>query len=123
MILQTFLLLFDEDYQHSREGRLRSGSLQLDARKRELIDEVDRVKNSGLTHHAFTIGFARRMTAYKRPMLIIRGPERLRRIAAKFGLLQLIFAGKAHPSDIDGKALIAEINRASTDATTQRHQP
>ncbi len=80
--------------------------------KHELIDEVNRIKNGGLTHHAFTMGFARRMTAYKRPMLILHDFERLRRIAAKFGTLQLIFAGKAHPSDADGKALIAEINKA-----------
>jgi starch phosphorylase len=51
-----------------------------------------------------TIGFARRATGYKRLDLLLSDPERLRSIAA--GKLQLVFAGKAHPKDGEGKALI-----------------
>jgi starch phosphorylase len=57
----------------------------------------------------FTIGFARRMTAYKRPTLLLRDPVRLRRLAAVHGPLQVAFAGKAHPHDAEGKRLIQEI--------------
>jgi glycogen phosphorylase len=77
--------------------------------KRELIDEANRLTNGGLDHHEFTIGFARRAAGYKRPTLILRDRERLGQIASKFGTLQLIFAGKAHPQDQEGKALIREI--------------
>jgi starch phosphorylase len=57
----------------------------------------------------FTIGFARRATAYKRPTLLLRDPVRLRRLAAGHGPLQVVFAGKAHPHDAEGKRLIREI--------------
>jgi starch phosphorylase len=81
--------------------------------KRELIDEANRLTNGGLDYHEFTIGFARRATGYKRPMLILRDRERLKQMASRFGVLQLIFSGKAHPQDEDGKALIGEIIGAS----------
>ncbi len=55
-----------------------------------------------------TIGFARRATAYKRATLIFSDIERLREINRK-GRIQLVFAGKAHPKDIEGKRIIKEI--------------
>jgi starch phosphorylase len=57
----------------------------------------------------FTIGFARRVTAYKRADLLFTDIERLKRIAGEHGGLQLIFAGKAHPSGQEGKRLIRRI--------------
>jgi len=59
-----------------------------------------------------TLVFARRMTGYKRPMLVLEDPERLARIAADLPF-QLVFAGKAHPRDTEGKALIARIEAAA----------
>ncbi|MDQ1280273.1 MAG: glycogen phosphorylase [Thermoproteota archaeon] len=59
---------------------------------------------------ALTIGFARRSTAYKRGSLIFNSLERLRRIDS-IGKLQLIFAGKAHTKDEDGKRIIKEIHQ------------
>jgi len=57
-----------------------------------------------------TICFARRMTGYKRPTLIFHNPERLKRILTnKKTPVQLIFAGKAHPADIEGKKAIQTI--------------
>ena len=56
-----------------------------------------------------TIGFARRFTAYKRPDLIFGDAQRLERICRETGRLQIICAGKAHPSDHDGKLLIQRI--------------
>jgi len=90
-----------------------------DEAKRELIDEVNRLTNGGPEHHAFTIGFARRATAgYKRPMLLLHDPKRLSQIASKFGTLQLILAGKAHPQDDEAKSLIRQIIGASTHRST-----
>jgi len=60
----------------------------------------------------FTIGFARRATAYKRGTLLLRDVERLKKIAAESGRLQILYAGKAHPADGKGKALIREIYHA-----------
>jgi len=50
-------------------------------------------------------GFARRMTAYKRPDLLFADIERLRELA-RHAPFQLVIAGKAHPHDEPGKALI-----------------
>ncbi|MBN2110860.1 MAG: alpha-glucan family phosphorylase [Methanosarcinaceae archaeon] len=76
--------------------------------KKELIDLVNRKKGIGMDHHTLTIGFARRMTEYKRPTFIFSDLERLRKVNDR-GDIQLIFAGKAHPSDTRGKAIINEI--------------
>ncbi len=51
------------------------------------------------------LGFARRMTGYKRPDLLFADLTRLRGIAAKYPF-QIVLAGKAHPRDEDGKRLI-----------------
>jgi starch phosphorylase len=57
-----------------------------------------------------TIGFARRMTAYKRPDLIFYDVERLKKIVTNSERpVQIIFAGKAHPADLEGKSIIQRI--------------
>jgi starch phosphorylase len=59
---------------------------------------------------ALTIGFARRFATYKRGSLIFRDADRLGAILAnKDRPVQLIFAGKAHPHDAEGKKVIAEV--------------
>ena len=77
--------------------------------KRQLIDHINRESRAGFDVDALTIGFARRATAYKRPTLIFHDVERLARLAETCGPLQLVFAGKAHPRDEQGKASIREI--------------
>ncbi len=63
-----------------------------------------------LDPEALTIGFARRFATYKRASLIFRDLERLQRILLDTHRpVQLIFAGKAHPADEPGKALIQQI--------------
>jgi starch phosphorylase len=58
---------------------------------------------------ALTLGFARRFATYKRPNLLLRDPERLLRLLNNPERpVQLIIAGKAHPEDRAGKALIHE---------------
>lgn len=77
--------------------------------KRELIEEVSRRCGAPLDESVLTIGFARRAAAYKRADLLFSHPERLRAIAHTSGALQVIYAGKAHPGDEAGKALIRRI--------------
>jgi len=56
-----------------------------------------------------TLGFARRFTSYKRVNLLLHDPDRLQRILCRPGSrVQLVLAGKAHPADIEGKAMIRE---------------
>lgn len=83
--------------------------------KRELIHEANERANAGFDRDVFTIGFARRATAYKRPTLLFRDAERLRGIAAAKGPIQIVVAGKAHPRDEAGKALLQEIGRRRAD--------
>ncbi len=60
---------------------------------------------------ALTIGFARRFAEYKRGTLLLKDPERLRRLLNDPKRpVQIIFAGKAHPMDTPGKQLIKELN-------------
>lgn len=59
---------------------------------------------------ALTIGFARRIATYKRPLLLLKDLERLRAIVKnETNPVQIIFAGKAHPADKQAAALIREI--------------
>jgi glycogen phosphorylase len=77
--------------------------------KGELLDYVNKRQITVMDAEVFTIGFARRVTAYKRADLVFSDGERLKKIANAFGGLQLVYAGKAHPSDGEGKRLIQRI--------------
>lgn len=79
--------------------------------KRALVDEVNRHGEHNFGEERFTIGFARRATAYKRMLLILRDVRRLREIASRWGALQIVFAGKAHPRDLEGKRMIEAVFR------------
>jgi starch phosphorylase len=58
---------------------------------------------------ALTIGFARRFAVYKRPNLLLSDPDRLARILRDLKRpVQLIIAGKAHPADGPGQAMIRD---------------
>jgi starch phosphorylase len=59
--------------------------------------------------NALTLGFARRFATYKRPNLLLHDPERLLRLLSNPQRpVQLILAGKAHPSDVAGQGLIQQ---------------
>lgn len=83
--------------------------------RHRLIEYVNKTCNVGMDNSVMTLGFARRVTAYKRTTLIFSDIERLRAIAHHCGPLQLVFAGKAHPNDIPGKGMIREIFRMMKD--------
>jgi len=82
------------------------------AAKQRLIDYINQTTDVKMAVDRFTIGFARRTTAYKRTDLLFSDIKRLKKVAAGSGKLQLVFAGKAHPKDRDGKALIRKVFRA-----------
>jgi len=59
--------------------------------------------------NALTLGFARRFAAYKRPNMLLHDPERLLASPDESSApVQLILAGKAHPADSAGQALLQE---------------
>jgi glycogen phosphorylase len=80
--------------------------------KKRLIGFVNRETDAEMDEHVLTIGFARRATTYKRADLLFQDLERLKRISAEIGKIQVIYAGKAHPRDQEGKNLIKRIFRA-----------
>jgi starch phosphorylase len=92
-------------------ARVRKSWLQRGASPAELgwTDEV-------LDPDVLTIGFARRVPSYKRLTLMLRDPDRLKRLLLDPDRpIQLVIAGKAHPADEGGKKLIQEIVRFSDD--------
>src|SRR5438067_63695 len=101
--------------------------------RQELVDEVRRrLRESWLQRGAsdagldwidgvfdpdvLTIGFARRVPSYKRLTLMLSDPERLTRILLDPERpVQLVIAGKSHPADDGGKALVQQMVRFSDD--------
>jgi len=80
-----------------------------EATKQRLLDAVRERSGVALAGSAFTIGFARRATAWKRADLLFHDLARLRHVQAAAGPFQLILAGKAHPHDESGKELIRRL--------------
>jgi len=90
-------------------ARLRNQLRNRGASSRE-VAQADEV----LDPEALTIGFARRFATYKRATLLFRDMDRLRRLLNDPSReVQIIFAGKAHPRDNEGKELIRRIVQTS----------
>jgi starch phosphorylase len=95
--------------------------------KMKLLDRIRETKRKSWVQHeadtasvlsggllldpgALTIGFARRFSTYKRADLIFHDIERIKRIVTMpYKPVQIIFAGKAHPADDDGKRILQRI--------------
>jgi starch phosphorylase len=75
--------------------------------KKKLIDYVNKLTDTVLDCDTLTIGYARRMTAYKRADLLFTDIDRLEKIGAD--RIQIIYSGKAHPRDAEGKKMIERI--------------
>jgi starch phosphorylase len=70
------------------------------------VRDVEQVLNPNY----LTLGFARRFAPYKRANLVLSDPERFAAILTnKQRPVQIVFAGKAHPADLEGKRIIKEI--------------
>ncbi|CAG0979041.1 glycogen phosphorylase [Methylophilaceae bacterium] len=77
--------------------------------KQHLIEKVQALTGVSLQPDIPILGFARRMTAYKRPDLLFSDLERLQEIARSHPF-QIVLAGKAHPRDEHGKQLIEQLH-------------
>jgi starch phosphorylase len=72
------------------------------------IADVERARQV-FDPNALTLGFARRFATYKRPNLLLQNPDRLLRLLSdQQRPIQLVIAGKAHPADAAGQALIRQ---------------
>lgn len=78
--------------------------------KQRLINQVFKLTGVSLDLKIPIIGFARRMTAYKRPDILFSDIVRLKDIARQQPF-QIVMSGKAHPSDEGGKVLISELHQ------------
>jgi glycogen phosphorylase len=80
------------------------------ARKDELLRLLAERTGASLDADALTIGFARRFATYKRADLLLRRTEELAALLADDERpLQLVYAGKAHPDDTEGKGVLEKI--------------
>ena len=86
--------------------------------KQQLLNYIKQKENVTLDSQILTIGFARRATGYKRSTLIFSDLDRLKEINKK-NKFQIIFAGKAHPRDTEGKQLIKTIYRYANELKDQ----
>lgn len=77
--------------------------------KRHLIEKVQLLTGTVLKPDIPILGFARRMTAYKRPDLLFSDLNRLQAIARSHPF-QIVLAGKAHPKDESGKQMIEQLH-------------
>src|SRR3569623_1593563 len=116
----SFVKLYDQylpGWAHEPELLVRADCCVADASLLEarrqalqaLIEKVNTLCNIALDPNLPILGFARRMTAYKRPELIFTDIERLMNIAQRWPF-QLVLAGKAHPHDEPGKRAIESIH-------------
>ena len=97
--------------------RLKQQLVKRGASNRELA-----LADEALDTETLTIGFARRFAPYKRAYIILKDIERLERILTNEKRpAQVIFAGKAHPQDQQGKELIKQIIQTSKRESLRRH--
>jgi hypothetical protein len=77
--------------------------------KKQLMGLVNRETGADMDENILTIGFARRVATYKRADLLFRAMARLKRISNEVGKIKIIYGGKAHPRNHEGKELIKRI--------------
>jgi starch phosphorylase len=115
----AFARLYDANFprwQHEPEVLVRALQLAEDevwechrSAKGDLIEQVKAISGAALDPNTMIIGFARRMTSYKRPLLLFEDLDRLGDLLSRHPF-QLVLAGKAHPRDNDGKEAIRQIH-------------
>lgn len=115
----SFARLYDDrfpQWQHEPEILVRALQLPEDEvwkchqeAKADLIDYVQKLTGTALDPAKLIIGFARRMTGYKRPLLLFEDMNRLAAIHSQHPI-QVVMAGKAHPRDSDGKETIRQLH-------------
>ena len=122
-VSNSFAALFDEffpNWQYEPESLKNIDKVDSNAlwdahfkAKTELLHFANSQLSKALDPNILTIGFARRAATYKRAQLIFKEPEKLIDLGA--GKIQLVFSGKAHPNDKEGKELISGIIQNAKD--------
>jgi glycogen phosphorylase len=109
------------NWRHEPEVLVRADGLDdaevWEAHQRAKLDLLTRVfeeTGTSLSPDALTIGYARRMTGYKRLELLFSNLDRLRALARDHPF-QIVIAGKAHPRDEGGKRIIQALHRYKTE--------
>jgi glycogen phosphorylase len=103
------------DDRHPEPDPERLWSIRTD-RRRQLVDYIRARSGARFDPDALTIAFARRFATYKRATLLLSDLDRLERLLHDPDRpVQVVFAGKAHPRDEGGKALIRRIIQISHD--------
>jgi len=115
----AFARLYDKHFPHwCHEPEILVRALQLPedeiwrchmAAKSDLQERVRRISGIALDPDLPIVGFARRMTSYKRPMLLFSDLDRLAAVGSRHPF-QVILSGKAHPRDFEGKEAIWRIH-------------
>ena len=118
-VSEPFQELLDKNIQHWRRDNLYlRNAIEIPLQeiiaahcqaKETLLAEVANRTGLVLNPKVLTLGFARRAATYKRADLLFTDPDRLLDIAQAAGGLQILYAGKAHPQDEPGKALIFNV--------------
>ena len=80
--------------------------------KRKMMEEIKRRNGVKLDENTLTIGSARRAAPYKRGNLIFSKPKVIGEYL-KAGKVQIVLSGKAHPNDLIGKDIVAEMYKMS----------
>lgn len=115
-VLSRILKIPDDDlwrtHEVARTALIRNVRMLLERQygaRNATVAEISKMR-SALDQRALTIGFARRFATYKRATLLLRDPDRFEALLKNEDRpVQFIFAGKAHPADNSGKALIQQI--------------
>jgi len=90
--------------------------------RRKRLGNVDLPPPPGFRMDALTIGFARRFASYKRALLLFEDYERAKRLLTNpVHPIQLIIAGKAHPADEPGKAILRRLVEICNDPDFHGH--
>ena len=104
-------LIEDVRIRHARQVAVWSASAEENAAAERVFD-----------FDTLTMGFARRFAPYKRPNLLLHDPARLVRILTNPQRpVQLLLAGKAHPQDLAGQAMIRQWNEFVRRPEVQSH--
>lgn len=99
---------FRAEQRHQLIGAVRTRITRQLANRGDSYAHVEAAVNL-LDPNALTLGFARRFTGYKRPNLLLDQPARLIRLLSDpHRPVQLVLAGKAHPKDAQGQAMIRQ---------------
>lgn len=119
---EAFARLYDKNFphwQHEPEILVRALQLPEDeiwachrAAKAALVELVRKANGVSLNPELPIVGYARRMTGYKRPLLLFHDLDRLVEIAKRHPF-QIVMGGKVHPRDGEGKDAIRKLYEIS----------